>query len=300
MNENHWYPRDPQRYLTDTQWCDHATEVAHNRMIDTFYALGKPLVDNIEELCNIGKIKASDYARVRGNLERLGWQFIDGLVRHKRIEETIAEQQRIREDRSKSGKIGNAVRWGAIANASQPESQTASQTHRKAVAKSSYPQPQPQPQPEQDLEPVETHTHRGVVGTPTLDEAKAYGSMIGLDQTEAERFWNHFESSGWIDRNSNPVRNWKSKMATWKADHQSKGAEASHHSQERNSGVSPSIKAMTGSKEYERVIARIKQLSNGAACDALGKKFYTAAESQELKTLRERRDVLKKELGLTI
>lgn len=91
MNDNFWYPREPQRYLTDTQWCDHATEVAHVRLIDTFYALGVPLNDCKEELQNIGKIKDHDYARVRGNLERLGWTFDGGKLRHKKIEATLLE-----------------------------------------------------------------------------------------------------------------------------------------------------------------------------------------------------------------
>lgn len=93
MNDNHWYPRDAQRYLTDTQWCDHATEVAHVRLIDTYYALGKPIKDIQCEIQNIGKIKDADYVRVRGNLERLGWKFTGGELRHRRIEETMSEME---------------------------------------------------------------------------------------------------------------------------------------------------------------------------------------------------------------
>lgn len=111
MNDNHWYPRDPQRYLTDTSWCDHATEVAHVRMIDTYYALGKPIADNMAEVQNIGKIKDADYSKVISNLIRLGWWTEAGFWRHKRIESTLVEMQTLREERSKAGKAGAEKRW---------------------------------------------------------------------------------------------------------------------------------------------------------------------------------------------
>ena len=93
MNDCFWYPRDPQRFLTDTAWCDAATEVAHNRLTDTYYALGRPIKDERERLQNIGKIKDADYNRVRGNLAELGWKFTDGVLRHRRIEETLAKME---------------------------------------------------------------------------------------------------------------------------------------------------------------------------------------------------------------
>jgi uncharacterized protein YdaU (DUF1376 family) len=91
MNDNYWYPRDPQRFLTDTAWCDIATEVAHNRLTDTYYALGRPIKDDAERIKLIGKIKDADYNRVRGNLQELGWRFEGGELRHRRIEETMAD-----------------------------------------------------------------------------------------------------------------------------------------------------------------------------------------------------------------
>ena len=90
MNECYWYPRDPQRFLTDTQWCDAATEVAHNRLTDMYYALGRPIKDDQERIMNIGKIKPADYMRVRGNLQELGWKYENGELHHRKIEETLA------------------------------------------------------------------------------------------------------------------------------------------------------------------------------------------------------------------
>jgi uncharacterized protein YdaU (DUF1376 family) len=110
MNDCHWYPRDPQRYLTDTQWCDLATEVAHVRMIDTYYALERPIKDEPSRIQNIGKIKDSDYARVRGNLFELGWSIIDGFWHHKRIEETMVEMEQNRKSQIERTKAATEAR----------------------------------------------------------------------------------------------------------------------------------------------------------------------------------------------
>jgi uncharacterized protein YdaU (DUF1376 family) len=104
VNENFWYPREPQRFLTDTQWCDAATEVAHNRLIETYYALGRPIKDDKDRICNIGKIKDVDYQRVRGNLVELGWKFENGELRHKRIEQTMAKM-----DAERTAKIAGSA-----------------------------------------------------------------------------------------------------------------------------------------------------------------------------------------------
>jgi len=111
MNENHWYPREPMTFLTDTLWCDAATEVAHNRLTDTYYALGRPINDCDDEVCNIGKIKPADYMRVRGNLERLGWRFEGGVLHHRRIEETLESMDKMRAKRSEAGRAGAEARW---------------------------------------------------------------------------------------------------------------------------------------------------------------------------------------------
>ena len=57
---------------------------------------------------------------------------------------------------------------------------------------------------------------------------------------------------------------------------------------------------LTASKEYERVCARLKQVSEGVARDATGTKFYTPAERDELAKLRKRRDELRQQLGIVI
>lgn len=77
---------------TDTAWCDAETEVAHIRLTSFFYVAGTPIKDDQQRISMIGKVKPQDYARVRGNLEELGWRSEGGFLRHKRIEQTLSEQ----------------------------------------------------------------------------------------------------------------------------------------------------------------------------------------------------------------
>jgi hypothetical protein len=49
---------------------------------------------------------------------------------------------------------------------------------------------------------------------PTLDEIKAYiaEKKYGVD---AQKFFDYFAVSGWVDARGNPVLNWKQKIITW-------------------------------------------------------------------------------------
>lgn len=219
MNDNHWYPRNPQQYLTDTVWCDHATEVAHVRMIDTYYALGRPIKDDPERICNIGKIKQADYARVRGNLLELGWRIEGGLWRHKKIEETIDEQTRIREIRSRAGSAGNAKRWGAdpsVSSQTDPKPiANESQTDRKSVVVTVTGTGTDKETGTDTEKERECAPRRTAFAKPSLDEVRLHAAKIGLPESEADRFFYYYESNGWrVGRN--PMRSWRAATINWR------------------------------------------------------------------------------------
>lgn len=64
---------------------------------------------------------------------------------------------------------------------------------------------------------------------PKLEEVKAHAAFIGCPPLEAVNFFHHFDASGWVDKNSNPVKNWKSKLASWMVRARSMPSEAQHH-----------------------------------------------------------------------
>ena len=68
---------------------------------------------------------------------------------------------------------------------------------------------------------------------PSLEETLHYATVIGCPKDVAEQFWNHFESSGWVDKNGNPIVKWRPKLSSWLAHFRSKGAELRHHSGDR-------------------------------------------------------------------
>lgn len=49
---------------------------------------------------------------------------------------------------------------------------------------------------------------------PTLDEVKAY-CLERKNNVDAQKFFDYFSASGWVDSKGNPVKNWKQKVITW-------------------------------------------------------------------------------------
>ncbi len=50
---------------------------------------------------------------------------------------------------------------------------------------------------------------------PSLEEVKLQASKSGLPMSEAERFWNYYDSNGWRV-GKNPMRSWPGAFANWK------------------------------------------------------------------------------------
>ena len=114
MNPNHWYPRDPKKYLTDTLHLDAVAECAYNRIIDYYYATGRPVPNDDQKLAMIGKVQLADWARVRGEIMLLGF-FEDGAVlRHKICDRTIAEQAELNEKKRNQTKAAREARLGNV------------------------------------------------------------------------------------------------------------------------------------------------------------------------------------------
>jgi uncharacterized protein YdaU (DUF1376 family) len=234
----------------------------------------------------------------------------DGQLRNQRLERERQKQAEFREKRSMAGRLGAQKRWQnhvpakaapAVNNVqtTAPPAPDPGASNGPPTTHATPPSGPPVSTPDAD-NPKEISPPR-----PSREEVKKHAAVIGMTAEEAERFWHHFEASGWIDRHGHPIRNWQSRQTLWHTDNRAKPLEAAHHVAEKGppapaAVISPSIAALTASKEYERVCARIKQVTEGAARDATGTKFYTAAEREELRKLRPRREELRKQLGVTI
>jgi hypothetical protein len=50
---------------------------------------------------------------------------------------------------------------------------------------------------------------------PTLGEVKIYFSQKGMNELEAEHFYQFYEMKQWISKKGNPHKNWKSLAYGW-------------------------------------------------------------------------------------
>lgn len=51
--------------------------------------------------------------------------------------------------------------------------------------------------------------------TPTLSDIIAYGNSLGANSDYCERFYNHYESIGWVNANGIKIKNWKLTLNNW-------------------------------------------------------------------------------------
>ena len=50
---------------------------------------------------------------------------------------------------------------------------------------------------------------------PTLNDIILYGCSIGVDEEYCERFYNTYESVGWVNKNGIEIKNWKLVLDNW-------------------------------------------------------------------------------------
>ena len=118
-------------------------------------------------------------------------------------------------------------------------------------------------------------------------------AMIGCPPAEAERFWHHYESSGWVDKHGNQILNWQSKLAIWAADGRARPLEQAHHAQ--SAQLSNTDKYIT-SKELERAEAKMNDIRNSYS----EHQTWSAEDVAKFKELKARKLELMKLLGMQV
>ena len=54
-----------------------------------------------------------------------------------------------------------------------------------------------------------------IATTPTLELISSYGAELGIDKNYCERFFNHYESIGWVTGTGQKIKNWKLIFKNW-------------------------------------------------------------------------------------
>ena len=136
---------------------------------------------------------------------------------------------------------------------------------------------------------VQQQTNTRARARPSLAEVKAQAQVIGCPQAEAEAFWNHFEASGWVDKNGNAVVSWTNKLATWTATARSKPLEAAHHANGAGATVAHS-------KELDRVLDAIRSIKATYG----DHQTWAQDDVERCRKLIARRNELRKALGVVV
>lgn len=134
---------------------------------------------------------------------------------------------------------------------------------------------------------------------PTLDEVKAAAKEIDLPEREAVRFWNFYESKGWMVGRNRMV-SFAGALANWKMsieDRMIKGGPSSVAcSSARPNGEYSGVDKMIFQKEYERVIDRMRLIKSSYG----EMQTWSQQDRAEYEKLRVRKLELKKILGVVI
>ena len=150
-----------------------------------------------------------------------------------------------------------------------------------------------EPERREELLHNQTTARAGLAQNPgrpkSLEHVLLNAERIGMAKEAAERFWHHFEASGWIDKNGHPVIKWESKMKTWSENDRAKPAEGGHGHGNGN-GATEKILA---SKELDRIDHRIGVIKSSYDSH----QTPSPQEAAELKKLWERKRQLKRQLG---
>lgn len=126
---------------------------------------------------------------------------------------------------------------------------------------------------------------------PTLAQVKTRAEMTAMPEEQAVAFWNHFESSGWIDKHGHPVVRWESKMDNWKTNARAAPFEQAHRNGSHSGKKPLSVLDLKNIIEAKRSLANsIKtkhssEVAMGTSWSDPGKKQEFFKLHREMKTL---------------
>jgi hypothetical protein len=120
---------------------------------------------------------------------------------------------------------------------------------------------------------------------PTLDEILFHAGKIGLVPIEAEKFFYHYESNGWMV-GKNPMKSWTAAMQNWKLRCQSQPASA---------GIKP-VDKMIMFKELEEISRQMGSIRGSYDSH----QNWSQKDRDRYKFLRTRQSELRQILGVKI
>ncbi len=208
---------------------------------------------------------------------------------HPRLDRELRKQRAFKAGKSQAGKNGALARWHSHSTAIAQPSSCHDSANGKSMADDSF----------ASAIAIASATavstaQPNIYRRPTLDEVKTKAAMIACPEEEAVRFWNHFEASGWIDKNGNPVQKWEPKLSTWTTTARAKAPEQAH----KDAEIPKQNDYWKNSKKLEQVENELAAINARASHTATGI-IIEHHDKENYKRLKGQRNMLKRTLGLT-
>jgi len=203
----------------------------------------------------------------------------DDRYHQKRLRTEYSRMREYQADKSRAGRAGAQARW---------------QTHGNAMA---MPLAPPMANDGSSPPPPEQQRERETgARLPTLDAVKEKAKLLGYPEADAVAFWNHFEASGWIDKNGHQIVNWEAKLATWMANVRAKPAEESHRA--GNGQKHPRGETIwEKTKRIEIKQKRVDALKNQGSTDNFGTLSIKEKDREEYRKLKAEIRELEKQIA---
>lgn len=271
-----WYPGD---YLRDTRHLTCLEHGAYRQLIDAVFCAGGALSVTDSDTVRLLNINVKQWSSIKQRVKAFFQVSVNGEIetwRHKRVTEEIHKAKQMAElQRQRTAKARAQL---------QRKRESVTKTVTDIVTTS----PSPSPSPSQYC----TQTNNRV---PTLEEVKTRAGMTGMLEADAVAFWNHFEASGWIDKNGHPVVRWQAKMDTWKTVARAAPLETAHHA--GGNGSRPKsvfeLRAVIEAKNTMAAEIRARYCSDAA----IGHHWSDQTKRTEYLALKRESKALLKQLG---
>lgn len=195
-----WFPFYVGDYMADTMHLSTELHGAYFLLLCAYYKNRGPLEDSEDLLTQITKMTVTVWQKARSPLAKF-FEIKDGYWHHRRADFELKRRELIQVARIQSAKRTNAKLGRTVTD-------TVTDTHSDTVTDTQLQlQSQLHKQSKSKIQPDCLY--------PTLAQVLTEADMRGYSKAQAESFWNHFEGSGWIDKNGNEIKKWRPKLANW-------------------------------------------------------------------------------------
>lgn len=202
-----WFPFYAGEYLKDTMHLNTEQHGAYCLMLMHGWQGGGYIPDDNEQLASITRLGSSKWLAYASVLLAF-WHHDATNHRYyqKRLLQEFERASRVSVTKADIGRLGGLAK-------KQNQSKCLPNATANATANAEQLPPHLPPQ-SQSQDPLYKETRKRFQ-KPTIEEVKLECAKIGLPEIEAEKFFNFYESKGWLV-GKNPMRSWKGALANWK------------------------------------------------------------------------------------